>query len=95
MQRLPLQELSRQPDSPEARSCGRYWRDLAIDSLLELATAREQLAGIDEDEVGVLAARSRDFYLRVLPDKLLADDPRKGVAFWRAFWRARLRGGQI
>jgi hypothetical protein len=62
------------------------------DLALELAWYREQQAGFDEDEIEVLAIRSLDFYLRVLPRSPRDDDPRNGVGFWRGTWRRRLAG---
>jgi len=73
----------------------RYWRDLAVGALLELASARQQLALIDEDHVALCAARSLETYRMLVPDGPRADDPRNDMGFWRAKWRLRLSGVDI
>ena len=51
---------------PLARTCSeRYWRDLAVDALLELATARQRLALVDEDLVELVAHQRFDFYRKL------------------------------
>jgi hypothetical protein len=62
---------------------------------LELAAAREELHLVEEDELEVLATRARDFYIRVLPDGPGPDDPRRGLAYWRAICRRRLCGEDL
>jgi hypothetical protein len=71
--------------------CGRPSWSTVVDLCLELAAACETLGGQDEDLTEVLAERSRSFYVSVLPHPPRPDDPRRGVSYWRAVWRSRLR----
>lgn len=71
------------PITPRARPQGcdcAYWRGLAVDTLLELAAAREQLAMIDEDQIELIAARCTTLY-RAMGGRVIT----------AAAWRARSR----
>jgi hypothetical protein len=72
-----------------------YWRDVAVDTLLELAAARTQLSLVDDDQVELCAVRSLDVYRTLVPGGPRTDDPRNDVAFWRAKWRQRLSGVDV
>ena len=81
---------------PIACACSSsYWRYVAVDALLELAAAREQLSLVDEDQVALCAARSLEAYRMLVPDGPKPDDPRNDPAFWRAKWRLRLAGEDV
>ena len=61
-------------DSVIAPSLVAYWQRTAIDALLELASAREQLGELDDDRVEVAASAGYDFYRRVGGTTLSLDD---------------------
>ena len=54
--------LEPQASAPSSSPTCAYWRSLAIDTLLELAPAREELARHDEDLVELVTAKRYEFY---------------------------------
>jgi hypothetical protein len=87
---------TQQQPLPFACACpAGYWRDVAVDALLELAVARQQLQLVDEDHIALCAARSLETYRMLVPDGPKPDDPRNDPAFWRAKWRLRLAGEDV
>ena len=94
--RTPASDPDQQQALAFACTCSiRYWRDVAVDALLELAVARQQLQLVDEDHIALCAARSLETYRMLVPDGPKPDDPRNDPAFWRAKWRLRLAGEDV
>jgi hypothetical protein len=81
---------NQQASSVETSPTCAYWRGLAIETLLELAAAREQLARVDDDQVELLSSRLAVFgdllggvphesgYHRALAQEILAETTKKG-----------------
>jgi len=59
------EDSSAQPALPLCTCSVTYWRNLAIDALLELAAARERLVLVDEDLVELVGRKRFELYLSV------------------------------
>ena len=58
---MALPSQSSEPSTAQHRELS-YWRDLAVDSLLELAAARQRLALVDEDLVELVGHERHKWY---------------------------------